>query len=132
MVIPLSRPLHINFEVVSECDYRCVFCAAQWEKYRLTSLPTMQIKKIIDKLVNAEVYSIFFTGGEPFIRKDLIEILKYAIDNGMNVTVSTNGSLITKELAERLNKIGVDEIQVSLHGLEKHMNVSLKYPILII
>jgi len=54
----------------------------------------MQIKKIIDKLVNAEIYSIFFTGGEPFIRKDLIEILKYAVDNSMNVTVSTNGSLL--------------------------------------
>jgi len=119
MVIPLSRPMHINFEVVSDCNYHCVFCAAQWEKYQLTPLPTIQIKKIIDKLVNAEVYSIFFTGGEPFIRKDLIEILKYAIDNDMNVTVSTNGSLITKEVAERLNKIGVDEVQVSLHGLEK-------------
>jgi radical SAM protein with 4Fe4S-binding SPASM domain len=128
MAISLSRPIHINFEIVSECNYHCVFCAAQWEKYRLTYLPTVQIKKIIDKLVNAEIYSIFFTGGEPFIRKDLIEILKYAVDNGMNVTVSTNGSLITREVAERLNKIGVDEVQVSLHGLEKTHERITKVP----
>jgi radical SAM protein with 4Fe4S-binding SPASM domain len=105
-----------------------VFCAAQWEKYRLSSLSTRQIKKIIDKLVNAEVYSIFFTGGEPFVRKDLVEILKYANDNGMNVTVSTNGSLISKDIAEQLNKIGVDEVQVSLHGLEKTHERITKVP----
>lgn len=83
------------------------------------SLPTKAVKNIIDKLAEAGIYSIFFTGGEPFIRKDILELLKYAIDYGMNVTTSTNGSLITEDIANKLNKIGLDEIQVSLHGLKE-------------
>jgi len=88
------------------------------KKYKKQELSYKQINLITKKLADEGIYSIFYTRGEPFIRDDTIRILKNAIDLGINVTVSTNAQLICDQTAINLSRIGVDEIQVSIHGLE--------------
>ena len=53
------------------------------------------------------------------MRKDLLELAQYATDKGMRAVISTNGTLITKEIAAKLQKIGLSYVGVSLDGLEK-------------
>jgi len=62
--------------------------------------------------------SFHFTGGEPFLRKDLFAILDYARYRGFPVSLMTNGTLITSEVARRIREAGVTDVQASLDGLE--------------
>jgi MoaA/NifB/PqqE/SkfB family radical SAM enzyme len=61
---------------------------------------------------------LLFSGGEPFARKDILELAYYAAKKGLRVVFSTNGTLITKELARRLKEIGTAYVGVSLDGTE--------------
>ena len=62
---------------------------------------------------------LLFSGGEPIIREDLPVLAELAVDLGMRVVISTNGTLLTKEMAYNLKKIGVSYIGVSIDGMEK-------------
>ena len=62
---------------------------------------------------------IKFTGGEPFTRDDMIEILKYARNLGFDMDISTNGSLITEKIAKELKNMSFPMVHVSLDGENK-------------
>jgi len=112
----LRLPFHVNLEVTSVCNLQCWFCYAKhWERPK-TALSTDKILKIIDKLAKAGVYSIFFTGGEPLTRRDLPKIVSHSIKSGINVTISTNGTLLTRDVVEELYSAGLDEIQISMQS----------------
>jgi len=80
---------------------------------------------VIDELKEANFTHLKITGGEPFIRKDLIEILEYILNKGLYVDVSTNASLIDEAKALRLKEIGMPLVHVSLdgHNVELHEKV---------
>jgi len=63
-------------------------------------MPTQEVLKTVDKLADAGVTIIAFSGGEPLMRKDLFEALKRAREYGVFTAIATNGTLITKEEAE--------------------------------
>ena len=75
-----------------------------------------QAKTVVDKLVDADVMSIGITGGEALLRSDLEDIVQYAVDSGLVVTLSTNGTLMTKSRAKKLVNL-VQSISISLDGL---------------
>ena len=64
----------------------------------------------------AEVPSVSFTGGEPVLRTDLTELIKFAKSLGMWTNLITNATLITKDTARGFKKAGLDSAQVSLEG----------------
>jgi radical SAM protein with 4Fe4S-binding SPASM domain len=78
-----------------------------------------QFKEIIRTIYEkAKVPSISFTGGEPTLRPNvLVACTEYAKQLGMRVNLITNGTLITKEYAEKLKDAGLDSAQVSLEGI---------------
>jgi len=115
----LAKPFHVNFEITSRCDFKCNFCSARLLESQRTDLPTKDVLKIISNLASENIYSIFLTGGEPFLREDLPKIVEHCINCGMNVTLSTNGANVSKKDAELIAKAGLDEIQVSIHGDNK-------------
>jgi radical SAM protein with 4Fe4S-binding SPASM domain len=80
------------------------------------TLPTDKLFKILYKLADSGIYSVFLTGGEPLIRRDIAHIVSYCVRLGMNVTLSTNGTLLDSALAENLYSAGLDEIQISLQS----------------
>lgn len=112
----LSKPLHVNFEIVGTCNESCTFCAAELTSFPRRGLTSAEIMHVLKELGDNGVYSVFLTGGEPASKKDLPEIIRRAIDLGINVTTATNGTLINRRLAETLKRAGLDEIQVSIHG----------------
>lgn len=112
----LQKPFIVNFEVTSQCNLECTFCCAQLSKYRREDLPTKRVLKIISKIADEGIYSIFLTGGEPLLREDLPVIIKECIDRGMNVSLSTNGTEATSRIASTIASAGLEEIQVSIHA----------------
>lgn len=69
----------------------------------------------MDQLTEAGCLTIGFTGGEPFLRRDIFDVLGYAKNRGVSIVVLTNGTLITPKKADGLKEIGVNKVDVSFH-----------------
>ena len=65
-------------------------------------LTTVEAKKFIDDLADFKVPVLLFSGGEPLIRPDFFELADYAAKKGVRPTLSTNGTLITRQVAQKI------------------------------
>lgn len=74
-------------------------------------------KALIRQLAEFKVPVLLFSGGEPLVRKDFLELARYATDKGLGVVVSTNGTLITPEIAREMKGIGFREVGISVDGI---------------
>ena len=77
---------------------------------------------VIDQLIHEKVFHITFMGGEPFLREDFDEIFRYAVNKGMYVKIQTNGSLIDSATAQVIKEAGVQQVEVSLDGVNPATN----------
>ena len=109
----------VVWNITRACNLKCVHCYAQaTEKTNEKELTHEQGLALIDNLADFNVPVILFSGGEPLVRPDLIELASYAVEKGMRAVISTNGTLITKEKAKKLKKVGLSYVGVSLDGME--------------
>ncbi len=112
----LSAPLRMDLALTFKCQNNCVHCYAGGP-HETEELGTEQWKRIIDRLREIGVFILTFTGGEPTLREDLLEILLYAQNNGMVTGLVTNGrKLKDKSYVERLEKAGLDFVQITLES----------------
>jgi len=81
-------------------------------------MDTASGRSFISDLADFGVPVILFSGGEPLLRGDLLELAQLAVENGMRVALSSNGTLITDVMARDLGKIGFAEVGISLDGME--------------
>lgn len=102
------------------CNLKCRHCymSSDAQKYE-GELTTEEAKQFIDDLADFKVPVLLFSGGEPLMRKDFFELAEYAAAKGIRPTLSTNGTLITREVAEKIKKIGVGYVGISLDGLQE-------------
>lgn len=102
------------------CNLKCRHCymSSDAKKYK-DELTTQEAKKFIDDLADFKVPVLLFSGGEPLIRPDFFELAAYAQAKGVRPTLSTNGTLITLEVAQKLKEIGVGYVGISLDGLRE-------------
>jgi len=112
-------PEEIMIEVESKCNFNCHFCfnkiSFAKEGRNIKSLSSNFIKKVIDDIVQNEIKIVKFTGGEPLLRKDIFQLLKYAKGKGLETRLNTNCSLVNKEVAKKLNGI-VDNILIPIES----------------
>lgn len=104
------------------CNLKCKHCYANSDsKTYKEELSTEEAKKFINNLREFKVPVILFSGGEPLLRKDLFELIKYAKECDIRSTISTNGTLIDKKTAAKLKECGVGYVGISLDGMrERH------------
>ncbi|MEM3522015.1 MAG: radical SAM protein, partial [Candidatus Bathyarchaeia archaeon] len=112
----LAAPFLIVWNYTNACNLKCKHCYQKADKPTPDELSTEERLAIIDQIDKAKVASIAFSGGEPIIRKDFFEIAKYASEKGIYVSLATNGTLITKDIAKKLYDCGVGYAEVSLDG----------------
>ena len=106
------------------CNQKCMHCYAANQDYAETrELTTDEWKKIIDICKNNCIPQITFTGGEPTIRKDLVELVEYS--NWFVTRLNTNGVLLTKELCKKLYEASLDSVQVTLYSNDKEIHNKL-------
>jgi len=110
----------VVWNMTRRCNLKCIHCYSNSDNINYPDeLTTEEGKNLIDDLASFGSPVILFSGGEPLLRPDLLELSQYATDKGMRAVISTNGTLITKEIAAKLQKIGLSYVGVSLDGLEK-------------
>ncbi|NPD31036.1 12,18-didecarboxysiroheme deacetylase [Eggerthellaceae bacterium zg-1084] len=98
------------------CNLKCVHCYAGSDAQRYDQLSTDEAKAMIDDLAAFGAPVLLFSGGEPCVRPDLTELMHYAKDKGMRVVISTNGTLITPQLAREFAEVGLSYVGVSIDG----------------
>jgi 12,18-didecarboxysiroheme deacetylase len=114
-----KRPV-VVWNMTRRCNLKCIHCYSNSDDTDFPDeLTTAEGKKLIDDLAKFGAPVILFSGGEPLLRPDLLELAQYATDKRMRAVISTNGTLITSEIAAGLQKIGLSYVGVSLDGLEK-------------
>ncbi len=110
----------VVWNITRRCNLKCVHCYAQAKDMLFKNeLSTEEGKNLIDDLAQFGVPVLLFSGGEPTIRQDLPELAAYAVKKGMRAVISTNGTLISEEMARTLKEIGLSYVGISLDGMEE-------------
>ena len=111
-----GAPFLVVWNFTQLCNLKCKHCYASAGKPHPNELTTQEAFKALDKLVDAGVNIIAFSGGEPLMRKDIFDVLKRASDYGVFTAIATNATLITRDVAKRLKDVNLGYVQISLDG----------------
>lgn len=114
----------VVWNTTRRCNLKCVHCYATAldEEKGTDPMSTEQGKALIDDLAAYGAPVLLLSGGEPLVRKDLVELAAYATSQGMRAVISTNGTLITKEKARELKHVNLSYVGISLDGAEEVHN----------
>ncbi|PIP39894.1 MAG: 12,18-didecarboxysiroheme deacetylase, partial [Desulfobacterales bacterium CG23_combo_of_CG06-09_8_20_14_all_51_8] len=109
----------VVWNITRQCNLKCIHCYAHAKAgIQKNELSTCQGKQVIDDLAAMDVPVLLFSGGEPLERKDLPELAGYAVEKGMRAVISTNGTLIDRDMARVLKDIGLSYVGISLDGMK--------------
>jgi Fe-coproporphyrin III synthase len=111
------RPV-VFWNLTDRCNLSCAHCYSRSGPGRTTEgeLTTAEAFGVIDDLANMGVPLILFTGGEPLMREDIWELATHARSRGLKMALSTNGTLITPDIARRIKESGIEYAGISLDG----------------
>ena len=110
-----------SFEITRRCNLKCIHCCVNADEVvsNKEDLSIEEVKKVIDKLIEWNPKCIALTGGEPMLRKDFFEILKYLKSKyDGKVSISTNGTFINNKNVDQLSK-HTDQIDISVDGVDE-------------
>lgn len=113
-------PVLSEIALTYRCQNKCLFCYAESPNRgaQVHEMTTDEVKTIIDRIFDdAHCPTVSFTGGEPTLRDDLPELIRYAKSKGMRVNLITNGLRCADSVyVSELKEAGLDSAQVSLEG----------------
>lgn len=111
------RPI-VVWNITRTCNLKCLHCYSDSyaEKYE-GELTNAEAKRNLDDLAVFKVPAVLFSGGEPLVRPDLLELIAYAVTKGLRVTLSTNGTLIDDDIAAKLKALNLTYVGISLDGI---------------
>ena len=96
---PIIGPVKAAWEVVYTCNAKCRTCLRWQTKSDPQTLSTQDGKKLIKQLAKIGVLNLTFTGGEPLLRNDIYELIKYAKRKKLSTALMSNGLLINERRA---------------------------------
>lgn len=115
--VAVGRGPVVSWNCTRTCNLKCRHCYANSEGKRYAGeLTTAEALAFIEALAAFRVPVILFTGGEPLMREDLFTLTAYAREKGIRATLSTNGTLITPEMARTIKDHGIGYVGISIDG----------------
>ncbi|GAB6175864.1 heme b synthase [Desulfobaculum senezii] len=107
----------IAWEITRSCNLACKHCRAEahTEPYP-GEFSTEEAKALIDTFPETGSPIIIFTGGEPMMRKDWPELVRYAKSKDLRCVMAPNGTLITEESAKEMKAAGIERVSISIDG----------------
>jgi radical SAM protein with 4Fe4S-binding SPASM domain len=111
-----GAPFLVVWNLTNSCNLKCAHCYQNANRALADELTTEEKLKVIDDLCREGVVAIAFSGGEPLMARDFYTVAEYAYKKGMAVSVATNGTLVTEQVAKRMKECGVCYVDVSLDG----------------
>ncbi len=113
------KPRLIFWEVTKGCNLRCIHCrATATELMSPTDLPTGKALNIISQIADFGNPILVLSGGEPLYRHDIFQLAEYATSRGLRAALATNGTMVTKDIAEKIKNSGIKRVSISLDGAD--------------
>ena len=113
---PFNRPVsNLRISLTPKCNLACIYCHREGEKKPEEPLSAAEIAEILRVAEKIRIRSVKFTGGEPMLRTDLLEIIR-SVPAGMESSITTNGTCLAG-LAADLKMAGLRRVNVSIDSL---------------
>ncbi len=110
-------PLSVLLELTHRCPLQCGYCSNPVEMERASNeLTTEEWKRVLTELAEIGVLQVHFSGGEPTIRKDLVELVRHASEAGLYSNLITSAVMFTREKMQELADAGLSHIQISFQA----------------
>ena len=119
----------VSWNTTNACNMYCDHCYRDAGCKAEEELSTAEAKTLLEQIARAGFKIMIFSGGEPLMRPDIVELVAYAASLGLRPVFGTNGTLITLEMAQKLKAAGAMGMGISLDSMdrEKH-NKFRKFP----
>lgn len=119
----------VSWNTTNACNMYCDHCYRDAGCKAEEELSTAEAKTLLEQIARAGFKIMIFSGGEPLMRSDIVELVAYAASLGLRPVFGTNGTLITLEMAQKLKAAGAMGMGISLDSMdrEKH-NKFRKFP----
>lgn len=117
----------MHLELTYRCNFRCIQCYNTTHAGTDTELTLAEWRSVLEQLAALGCHSVTFTGGEVFVRKDAVDILQAACENGFSFRINTNGSLINESLIRKLEPMRpfLQAFDVSFYGATPQVHDTL-------
>jgi mycofactocin biosynthetic radical S-adenosylmethionine protein MftC len=122
----LDAPICLTWELTYACNLACIHCLSSSGRRDPMELSTSEALGLIDQMAAMQIFYVNIGGGEPMIRSDFFELLEHAVEVGVGVKFSTNGSRLDREKARRLAGMDYIDIQISLDGADRATNDAIR------
>ncbi|MFO8015693.1 MAG: radical SAM protein [Candidatus Woesearchaeota archaeon] len=116
LLLDRPGPMFVGLFLTRRCNLECSYC---FSRKNIKDPSLDEVKKRVDKIKEIGCNIIYFMGGEPTLRKDIVEITRYCNDKGMFIVMNTNGRLLNKKMIDELSEAGMNSMVVSLDGVKK-------------
>ncbi len=125
-----QTPKTLVWDITFRCNLKCIHCYNA-DKYGYSSnnygnnfsdLTSEQCKQALDRAQKSGIIHLHLLGGEPLCRRDLPELIHYAVEKGLCVTITSNGTLLTETLAKDIIKAGAEQVSISIDGATPSKN----------
>jgi len=125
---PFAKPYWVYISLSHDCTYNCQMCGVV-KILKGHQLSSAVVKRALDEIRDWQRECVvLFTGGEPFLRQEIFELIGYSVKNGIRTEAVSNGSLIDEALAARIVSSGLSNIAISLDGATEQTHDSIRQP----
>lgn len=122
-----GSPFQVVWNVTRACNLRCKHCYESAGEKTADEMSTKDALECIDKLADAGVVFLAFSGGEPTLRPDILRLIKSATEKGMYVAMATNGKVFSRlERVREFKRAGLRFVQISLDGATSETHDSFR------
>lgn len=111
-----DHPVVAHIIPIRRCNLACTYCN-EYDDYS-KPIPAETMKERISRLASLGLSALVFSGGEPLLHPELEELIRHARGLGLLVGLITNGYLLTVDRIQRLNRAGLDYVQISIDNID--------------
>ncbi len=121
--IPRQSTMHqrpvVVWNITRRCNLHCIHCYSESKNVEYPGeLTSEQARAVVDDLAEFNIPVLLLSGGEPLMRPDILDVIEYARGKGLRPALSTNGTMITPEVAASLKEAGLAYVGISIDGLQ--------------
>ena len=109
----------VSWNTTNACNMYCDHCYRDAGCKAEEELSTAEAKTLLEQIARANFKIMIFSGGEPLMRPDIVELVAYATSLGLRPVFGTNGTLITLDMAQKLKDAGAMGMGISLDSMDK-------------
>lgn len=112
--------------ITNLCNLKCKHCYASAGEKFPNEMTYDEIINVVDQLDELGINYITLSGGEPFEREDVFDIIKYIRQKDIHVMITSNGTLLNQDIMDKLKKLDIDSIQISIDSYDPEIHDSFR------